>query len=330
MKKINYRKADHIRICLEEDVESSSTGFEDIKLPHASLPEVNLSDVDLSSKLLGKKLDYPILIEALTGGTEEAGKINKGIAAVAQELNIGFGVGSQRAAIEDATYAETFQVRDVAPDILLIANLGAVQLNYGCGVSECKKAVEMIGADALALHANPLQEAIQEEGNTDFTGLTKKINDVAGKLGTPVILKEVGCGISREVAENLEVSAFDVGGLGGTNWGLVEGIRSKRPGLGRAFSDWGIPTAESIIQLSGLRKPVIASGGIRSGVDAAKALALGASAVGMALPVLKAWGAGGADTLKKYLEGLIEELRIAMFLSGSSSLADLSGKAIRL
>jgi isopentenyl-diphosphate delta-isomerase len=327
MKKINHRKIDHLRICLDENVEEGSSGFDKIRLTHEALPELDFDEIDLSVRLFGRKLEYPLVIEALTGGTEKSGRINRELAAVAQELGLGFGVGSQRAAFEDVSLAKTFTVRDVAPDILLIANLGAVQLNYGYGISECEKAVEMISADALALHINPLQEALQGEGNKNFIGITAKINEVAKKLKTPVIAKEVGCGLSRKTAQQLKVSAYDVGGWGGTNWALVEGIRSGRKETGKVFSQWGIPTADSIAELSSLGKPVIASGGVRSGLDAAKAIALGASCVGIALPVLRAWGSGGAPEVKAYLSRVIEELKIAMFLTGSGNISRLRGKA---
>ena len=327
MKKINHRKDDHIRICLEEDVEAGETGFGRVRLMPETLPELDFDEISLSTKLFGKKLGYPLIIEALTGGTSQAGKINRDLASVAQKLKIGFGVGSQRASIEDEEYAETFQVRDVAPDILLIANLGAVQLNYGFGAQECERAVSMIGADALALHVNPLQEVMQAEGDKNFAGLVNKINAFARKLKTPVILKEVGCGITRKIAEKMKVAAFDVGGLGGTNWGLVEGIRAGKRKTGQVFSDWGIPTAESIITVAPLGKPVIASGGIRTGLDVAKAIALGASCAGIALPILRIQNKVGAKGVEEYLLRIIEELRIAMFLSGSKNIPALSGKA---
>ncbi len=327
MRKINHRKLEHIRICLTEEVEAGSPGFEKVRLAHDALPELDFDEIDTSCEFLGKTLDSPIIIEALTGGADESKEINQDIARVAQKLNVGFSVGSQRAAIEDAALEQTYKVRDVAPDIFLIANLGAVQLNYGLGVAECERAVEMISADAIALHVNPLQELIQAEGNRNFKGLVGKINGVAKKIKSPVILKEVGCGISRETARKLKVSAYDVGGLGGTNWALVEGIRSGRQDTGRVFSTWGIPTVESVIELSGLEKPVIASGGVRSGLDAAKAIALGASCVGIALPVLKAWEEGRTKGVECYLERIVEELKISMFLSGARKIGDLSGKA---
>lgn len=315
---------DHIRICIEDDVESGETGFGQIRLNHAALPEIDFDEIDCSTKFLGKKLGCPVIIEALTGGTSKSKAINRDLASVAQEMDIGLGVGSQRAAIEYESLAGTYAVRDVAEDILLIANLGAVQLNYGYGIRECEKAVEMISADALALHINPLQEAIQPEGNKNFAGLTQKINSIAEKIKEPLIAKEVGCGISGKTAEKLKVDAFDVGGLGGTNWALIESERSVKD-LGRVFSGWGIPTAESVKELVPLGKPVIASGGVRTGLDAVKALAIGAECVGVALPVLRAWDARGVEGVRQYLGNFVDEMKTAMFLSGAKKVSEIQG-----
>jgi isopentenyl-diphosphate Delta-isomerase len=327
--KINDRKLDHLRICAENQVEKGDTGFESIQLVHKALPELDFDKIDTSTKFLGKKLAYPIIIEAMTGGVAEAGRINKEIASVAQELGIGFGVGSQRAAIEDATLEDTFKVRDVAPDILLIANLGAVQLNYGYGISECKRAIDMIKADALALHLNALQEVVQPEGDRNFAGLTNKINDIASRLNKPVIIKETGCGISYNVAKQLKnISAIDVSGAGGTSWSLVESYR--RGGLtkeiGQSFAEWGIPTTDAIIDSAKLKKPIIASGGIRTGIEAAKAIAIGGDCVGLALPVLKAYQKGGKSEVKNCLDKFIYELKTAMFLTGCGTIKQLKGK----
>jgi len=325
---INNRKLDHIRICVEEDVEAGSTGLERYELRHNPLPELNYDDISLSTKLLGKKLGYPIIIEALTGGTQKSMKINKELAAVCQEYGIGFGVGSQRAAIEDPKLSKTFKVRDMAPDTLLIANLGAVQLNYGYGLKECQTAVDMIDADALALHVNPVQEAIQPEGNKYFTGLVEKINSVAEGVSVPVILKGVGSGVSRDVVEKLKVSAVDVGGVGGTSWSLVEKYRrrGKNAMLGETFAGWGTPTARCITDLTDLNIPLIASGGIRTGLDAAKAMALGASASGMALPIIRAWDKDGVKSVREYLDTFIDELHVALFLTGSKNIDELREK----
>jgi len=326
--KIKDRKLDHLRICIEEKVEAGKTGFEGISLIHKALPEIDFDAIDTSVKFLGKDLKYPIIFEAMTGGVSEASQINRDVASVAQEYGIGFGVGSQRAAIEDPSLESTFQVRDVAPDILLIANLGAVQLNYGYSLKECAKAVDMIGADALAFHLNPLQEVVQTEGNRNFSDLTRKINDIAKDLNKPVIAKETGCGISYDTAKTLNVAALDVAGCGGTSWSLVESLRSegKTEYIGKTFSEWGIPTAESIKEAVKTGKPVIASGGVRTGIDAAKSLALGAGCIGMALPVLTAWAADGKKGVKDFLDAFIYELKICMFLTGARNVSELKGR----
>ncbi|MEA3254341.1 MAG: type 2 isopentenyl-diphosphate Delta-isomerase [Candidatus Altiarchaeota archaeon] len=324
---MNNRKLDHLRICIEKEVESGKTGLEGINLIHAALPEMDFDEIDTEAEFLGKKLRYPILIEGMTGGPSKALKINKDLALIAQEFGIGFGVGSQRMAVEDTKLSDSYKVRDVAPDILLIANLGAVQLNYGYGIKECVKAVEMIDADALALHLNPLQEVVQPEGDKNFSGLIEKINHIAGELKTPVIVKETGCGISYETAKKLNVSAIDVSGHGGTSWSLVESYRARgNPETGKTFAGWGIPTADSLMDVSRLNVPVIASGGIRSGLDAAKSLALGAACVGIALPVLKAWTLDGKTGVREFLNEFIYELKIAMFLTGSKDITGLRGK----
>lgn len=328
MNKVKNRKVEHLDICLEKDVESGYTGFDEIRLVHNALPEIDFEEIDVGIKFLGKRLNFPIIIEGMTGGAQEAKKINRDIAEISQELGIGLGVGSQRRAIENEGLADTYMVRDIAPDILLIANLGAVQLNYGYGIEECRKAVEMIDADALALHLNPLQEVIQPEGNKNFSNLIKKINEISKRLEYPVIVKETGCGISYEIAKRLKVSAMDVSGLGGTSWGLVESYRGDKRirEIGRTFSSWGIPTARSIREVSSLKIPVIGSGGIRTGLDAAKAIALGAECVGIALPVLKAWNLNRKGGIREFLGKFILELKIAMFLTGAKDIKGLKGK----
>lgn len=330
MKKTKSRKDDHLRICLTKDVEAGCPGFHRYFLSHRALPELSLSDVDCSTTFLKKKLSLPLVVEAMTGGTSEGKKINRDLAAVAGECGIAMGVGSQRAAIEEESVADTFRVRDLAPDIPLIANLGAVQLNYGYGVEECQRAVDMIGADALALHLNPVQEAVQPEGDTNFADLTKKINHVAKKVKVPVIAKGVGAGIPYETAKKLKVAAFDVGGVGGTSWPLVESYRADVRGkrLGELYAGWGIPTADNLIELAPLKKPLIASGGVRSGLAGAKALALGATVCGMALPFLKAWKKGGRDGIRSLIESFESELRVAMFLSGCDDVASLRNKIV--
>jgi isopentenyl-diphosphate Delta-isomerase len=295
---IEHRKADHIRINLDEDVgfDRLTVGFERYRFIHQALPELDLKSIDLSTRLFGKTLKAPVLISSMTGGTEQAQHINLNLAQAAQHYGIAMGLGSQRAGLVRPDTAHTFKVRSVAPDILLFANLGAVQFNYGYGVDECKRVVDMIEADALILHLNPLQEAVQPEGDVNFAGLVKKIEAVCKSIDIPVIGKEVGWGISEQAAKMLAdagVAAIDVAGSGGTSWSQVELFRApddlhKR--VAAAFRDWGIPTTESIqmVKRAAPNLPIIASGGIRSGIDIAKAIALGASIGGMAGPFLKA------------------------------------------
>ncbi len=325
---IDKRKKDHLRISIEKEVESGTTGFEDIRLVHEALPELNFDDIDLKTKFLGKPLSCPVIIEGITGGVSNARKINRDLSSIAEKFGIGFGVGSQRMAIENPELADTYQVRDIAPNIFLIANLGAVQLNYGYGLEECEKAIDMIDADALALHINPLHEVIQPEGNRNFSNLIEKINSISGKLKKPLIAKCVGSGISYETAKKLKVSAIDVGGSGGTSWSLIESYRGnvKTKKIGKTFAGWGIPTAESIREISKLGVPLIGSGGIRTGLDAAKAIALGAGCVGIALPILREWSSRGERGVEEFLDQFLTELRIAMFLTGSKNVRELKGK----
>lgn len=325
------RKADHLRICLEESVEpvELTTGLERYRLLHCALPEIALGDVDLSVTLFGKRLQAPFLVSAMTGGTEAAERLNKNLAMAAQAHGVAMGLGSQRTALEDPRWVCTYQVRDVAPDILLFANLGAVQLNYGYGVEECRRAVEMIEADALVLHLNALQECIQPGGDTDFRGLLAKIERVCRLLQVPVIVKEVGWGLSEQVARQLVeagVAGLDVAGAGGTSWSQVEKHRAsdeKARQIATAFIEWGIPTALSIrwARKAAPDLPVIASGGFRTGVQAAVAIALGADMVGVARPFLEA--ADSAEATGKVLDVLIETLRIAMFAAGAPNIAAL-------
>lgn len=326
------RKREHLRINLEEDVSGAgvTSGLERYRLAHQALPELALSEVDLSVTLLDKRLAAPLIISGMTGGIAEAGAFNRVLAGAAQAFGLGFGVGSQRVALEDAATAATFQVRDVAPDVLLFANLGAVQLNYGITPAGCHRAVEMIGADALVLHLNPLQEAVQPGGNTDFSGLAARIAAVCRALPVPVVVKEVGWGISGETARLLAeagVAAIDVAGAGGTSWSEVEKHRAPTARAARvaaAFAGWGIPTAESIrfCREASPALPLIASGGVRSGVDVAVALALGATAAGIAGPLLRA-AAVSPDALDEALHALLDELRIAMFCSGARTAPEL-------
>jgi isopentenyl-diphosphate delta-isomerase len=319
------RKTDHIRINLEEDVsfQHVAAGFEQYRLVHCALPEFDMEDVDTSSELLSKRLAAPFFISSMTGGTPEASEINQRLALAAQETGIGMGVGSQRAAIEDPSLAGTYRVRHVAPDILLMANLGAIQLNYGYDVDTCRRAVEMIEADALILHLNSLQEALQPEGQTQFGGLLAKIEQVCTSLEAPVVVKEVGWGISEHVASQLAdagVAAIDVAGAGGISWSQVEMHRARserQRQVAAAFSDWGIPTAESLTaaRQGAPTLPIIASGGVRDGIQIAKAIALGASACGIAGDFLRA-ASESAEAALDLVTVLVTQLRVAMFAAG--------------
>jgi isopentenyl-diphosphate delta-isomerase len=328
---ISSRKADHIRINLDEDVRSGLTsGLEKYHFIHQALPEINFTEVDLTLSLFNRSMKAPILISSMTGGTEQASRINQILAEAAQETGIAMGLGSQRAAIENPDLSETFQVRHVAPDILLFANLGAVQLNYGYGVEQCQRAVDMIAADALILHLNPLQEAVQPEGDTRFAGLINKIEAICKVLHVPVIVKEVGWGFSERTAHMLAeagVSAIDVAGAGGTSWTQVEMHRATsqdQAKLASAFLDWGIPTAQTIknVRSAAPDLQIFASGGIRDGIDIAKCIALGATIGGMASPFLKAANESLQETIAAIL--LIQrQIQVAMFASGTASLDQL-------
>jgi len=325
------RKADHIRINLDEDVRSGlTTGFERYHFTHQAIPELNLADVDLKSEVFNRRLNVPILISSMTGGTDQAGKINRTLAEAAQETRVAMGLGSQRAAIENPELQSTFQVREYAPDILLFANLGAVQLNYGYSIKECQQAVDMIDADALILHLNPLQEAVQPEGDGNFAGLLAKIEDVCQKLSVPVVVKEVGWGFSEENVRQLAsagVSAIDVAGAGGTSWSQVEMHRADDPyqaRLAAAFIDWGIPTTQALINVRSSVPGLIAfaSGGVRDGIDIAKSIALGASMGGMASPFLKAAN-DSLETTIATIQLIRKQIQVAMFASGTADIHSL-------
>jgi isopentenyl-diphosphate Delta-isomerase len=328
---ISERKSDHIRINLDENVQSGLTnGLERFRFIHQALPELDLNEIDLSQDLFGKKLQAPLLISSMTGGTGEAKEINMTLGEAAQTTGIAMGVGSQRAAIEHPELAETFQIRRVAPDILLFANLGAIQLNYGLGVEDCRRVVDMIQADALILHLNSLQEAVQPEGDTNFRGLVKKIEAVCKGISTPVIAKEVGWGFSEQDARRLAeagVAAIDVAGAGGTSWSQVEMYRAKTESqkrLAAAFIDWGIPTAEAIqyVRQAAPQIKIFASGGLRSGVEIAKCIALGACLGGMASPYLKAATISLEATIQTIQE-IRREIQVAMFGAGAGDISQL-------
>ena len=330
---LEQRKADHIRINLEEDVgfDRLTTGLERYHFSHQALPELNLADVNLGVTFLGKPLQVPLLISSMTGGTERAHIINRTLASAAQEAGIAMGLGSMRAALEDPSLAKSFRVvRPVAPDILLFANLGAVQLNYGYTVDHCRRAVEVAGADALFLHFNPLQEALQPEGDTNFAGLLNKIEEVCKDLEVPVVAKEVGWGFSEDMARHLAnagIAAIDVSGAGGTSWSQVEMYRADteaRRRVAATFRDWGIPTAESIqmARRAAPHLPLIASGGLRNGLEIAKTIALGAQLAGMAGPFLRAAVVSTEEVLDT-VEVTASELRTTMFCIGAASLDEL-------
>ena len=325
------RKADHIRINLDEDVKSGLTsGLERYRFTHQALPELNFEDIDLGLHLFERQLNAPILISSMTGGTAQAGEINRTLAQAAQETGIAMGLGSQRAAIENPELRSSFQVRHYAPDVLLFANLGAIQLNYGYDVEQCQQAVDMIGADALILHLNALQEAVQPEGDTRFAGLLAKIETVCQSLSVPVIVKEVGWGFSEDAARQLAdagVSAIDVAGAGGTSWSQVEMHRAEnqyQARLAASFIDWGIPTAQAILNIraGAPQMTVFASGGLRDGIDIAKCIALGAYLGGMASPFLKAAARSLDDTIDM-INLVHRQIQVAMFASGAANLNQL-------
>jgi isopentenyl-diphosphate Delta-isomerase len=331
---IDQRKADHIKINLEQDVRSAlTTGLEHYHFIHEALPELDLNRLDTTVQLFGKTLTSPTLVSSMTGGTAEAETINLRLAEAAQECGIAMGVGSQRAAIEHPEQAATFQVRRAAPDILLFANIGAVQFNYGYGVDECRKAVEMIQADALYLHLNPLQEAVQDAGDTNWVGITKKIEEVCKKLEVPVIAKEVGWGISEKTAHTLAgcgVADIDVAGAGGTSWSQVEMHRAPDEftrKLAATFVGWGVPTAESILNVKRAvpEMTIFASGGIKDGLDIAKCIALGATLGGMAGQFLKA-AAISTEAAVEMMKLTTRQIEVTMFTAGAGSLKSLPEK----
>lgn len=326
------RKVDHVKINLEQNVQfpNLTTGLESYRFLHRAVPELNLEDIDSSVELFGKKLDSPLLISSMTGGAELAYKLNRNLAQAAQKYNIAMGVGSQRAALEDDSLAYTFKIRDYAPDILLFANVGAVQLNYGYDASDMQRAVDMLEADALILHFNVLQEAVQPEGDTKFAGLLEKIDAVCKAVNVPVIAKEVGWGFSPEDIKglvNAGVDAIDVAGAGGTSWSEVEYHRAPtafHARVARAFADWGLPTAEAIKYAhdTAPNTPIIASGGLRNGIDVVKCISLGALIGGMAGPFLKTANES-QEAIGQFIEETNAQIRIAMLSSGAKNIADL-------
>lgn len=322
------RKLDHIRICLEEQVESGTSPFADIQILHRALPEIDLHDIDTSTTLFGRRLSLPLIICGMTGGHRETGGINRNLATAAQAMGISMAVGSQRAALENPELEDTFSVvRDAAPDIPVIGNIGAVQLCRE-GPEIIERVAEMIGADAVAVHLNFLQESIQPEGETHARGVIEALRSVAGGR-IPVLVKETGAGICREDASLIlgsGIRTIDVAGLGGTNWSSVESFRAEDLASrqrGRLFSSWGIPTTASIVECASTGAEVIASGGVRSGLDVAKGITLGAKLAGVALPLL-APASRSANDVIEVLEGYARDLRTCMFLTGNTDIPGLS------
>ncbi len=336
------RKIEHLLLCVEKNVEAHRThyglrasGFDDVDLIHNCLPEINKKNLDLEIEFLGKKLQAPLLIASMTGGHPDTKTINATLAGAAEELGIGIGVGSQRAAIEDPALEDSFRiVRDKAPNAFIHGNVGASQLNE-FGIEGLERAVDMIGADAMAIHLNFLQEAIQPEGDVDATGCLTAIKKVCNELSVPVIVKETGAGFSYPQALSIcdsGAAAIDIGGLGGTSWAGVETYRAQKRGdlisehLGKQFWNWGIPTVVSIVE-SSISIPIVATGGVRSGIDVAKSIALGASLCGVALPLVAPALKGQKDVVEK-LTLIIEELNVAMFLCGCRTIEELGNASV--
>ncbi len=325
------RKNRHLDICLADDVASTlDAGFSAVRLRHEALPEIALEDVVLGTRFLGHALQAPLIISSMTGCTERAKDINRNLARAAQAAGVALGLGSIRAAIENPALLATYDVREVAPSLMLFANLGAVQLNYGVSAGDAERAVKAIGANGLYLHFNPLQESLQPHGDTNFRGLLPKIAELTHALDVPVVAKSVGSGIAPSTAQRLfdaGIAAIDVAGAGGTSWARVEGKRSSDPvrsKLAEQFADWGFPTATATRALRNAfpSATIVASGGIRSGVEVAKSLALGADLAGIALPLLEP-ATRSAQAVSEALSEIIEGLRIAMFATGSRTIAAL-------
>lgn len=337
MSDIEERKLNHIKICLEQNVEGDiSTGFQDIRLVHRALPEIDLEEVDSSIKLFGKRLSAPLIISAITGGTKRAKEINRKLAEIAEKKKIGIGLGSQRIAIDQPETRDTFSiVRDTAPCTLVLGNLGVPQLAKGWGVKEVEQAIGMLDADAICLHMNPLQEAVQVGGDTDFSGILDKIELISSVLEKPIIMKETGCGISYEDAlliEKAGVEWVEIAGVGGTSWSAVEYHIAKevekrdQEYLGKALWNWGIPTAISLIEIrEKTNLKIISSGGIRTGVEIAKSMVLGGEAAGIAKPFLEKVTEDG-DALESYVDGIIQEFKVVMFLVGAKNVNELREK----
>lgn len=317
------RKNEHLKVVAENKVEWGETWLDDVVLVHQTMPEINLDDVDTSVTFLGHAYALPLNISGMTGGTAAAKQINRGLAEAAQRAGVSMGVGSQRAMISNPALLDTYAVRDVAPDILLFANIGISHVKK-YSPEQIRAAVEAIGANVLCVHLNPAQEIFQNEGDWDFSGAADALKTFCENVGYPVVAKEVGHGISMESAKIVKecgVVAIDVQGSGGTSWAYIDSLRSGKDATN--FKAWGVPTAAAILECKGLGLPVIGSGGVRSGTDIAKCIALGADMTGIALPMLKAVNAGGPEAVVLYIEKLKTELRYAMFLTGSRNIEEL-------
>lgn len=329
---ISRRKSDHIAIAVDGDVgfHETTTLFEQVSLVHEAIPELSAGEIDTSTELLGKRLRFPLVVAGMTGGTPKSREINAQLARIAEQRGYGFGLGSQRTMLIDPCLVDTYQVRDVAPHVLLLGNLGAVQARQTSS-AEIREMLDAVGADALCLHTNPAMELVQPEGDRDFRGCLATFERLVGDLPIPVVAKETGCGISQATALRLHgagVRHVDVSGAGGTSWVAVESIRTPgAPGsLGAVLREWGIPTAASVIMTRSVgMQTVIATGGLGSGLDVAKAIALGASAVGMARAVLRALETRGADGVVELFDAIEQQLRAVMLLVGARTLADLAG-----
>jgi len=334
--RITKRKRDHLRLVLLPSSQVGDAGFPSYRFIHNALPEIDFDDIRLNTQFLGKKVNFPFFISCMTGGLKEGKNININLAKAAQKFNIPMGVGSQRLAIENHDLEDLFKVRKFAPDVPLMANIGLVQLNYGYGLNEFQKCVDMVGADALVVHINPIQEIIQPEGDRNWKGLLGKLEKIVSKLSVPVIAKEVGFGLSESVVKRLYkvgVRIFDTAGWGGTNWAMVEGLRGKADReLAAIFSQWGISTTESIKNCRKFNKllnakhhspiTILGSGGVRNGSDIAKSLALGADLAGIATPFAKA-ALSSNEVVEKLIEKYALELKVAMFAVGAKDINEL-------
>ncbi len=332
MSGINQRKIDHVNlVATHEELDRERGYFDRIHLTHRALPEQNLAEIDPSITWMGKKLSFPLLISSMTGGSDvELIQLNRTLALAAEAEGVALAVGSQRIMLNEASAEESFALRECAPTALLLGNIGAVQLNYGVGAAECRSMMGVLGADGLFLHLNPLQEAIQPEGDTRFVGLSDRIADLVKELDQPVIVKEVGCGISEGDALLLKkagVRYVDVAGAGGTSWSLVESKRSSDASIGELFGDWGIPTPVALRMMKPFRSDfdVIASGGIRNGLDMAKCVILGASLCGLARPFLQP-GLESVEAVRAVIQRLKREYVTALFLLGVESTEALIGR----